>query len=91
MRLADHYRDNRELGKAQDLLNQAVEVSGNNPDIKEQLEDIQLMMLRKDLGKPKNERIRIPAKSDWWKRLKVWPMTADSRNRNLFPTDRTSS
>lgn len=62
MRLADHYRDNRELGKAQDLLNQAVEVSGNNPDIKEQLEDIQLMMLRKDLGEAKERADKNPGK-----------------------------
>lgn len=50
LKLADHHRSSRELSKAKDVLMQAVAVSGNNLDIVEQLEDVELLMMRNDLA-----------------------------------------
>ncbi|MCA9064432.1 MAG: tetratricopeptide repeat protein [Planctomycetaceae bacterium] len=49
LKLADVYRDSRELGKALDILTKARELSGDNSDIRELYEDVQLQMLRLDV------------------------------------------
>lgn len=62
LKLADHYRSGRQLAKAQEILNQALEVSGRNPDVMEQLEDVQLLMLRNDLAEADERAKKNPTK-----------------------------
>lgn len=62
LKLADLYRSSLELGKAQDQLNKALEISGNNADIREQLQEVQLMMLRKDLADAEERARNNPTK-----------------------------
>lgn len=62
LKLADHYRAARDLRKALDLLKQAMEVSNNNPDIGEQLEDVELTLLRSELTEAEERMNRNPGK-----------------------------
>lgn len=57
LKLADVYKLSREFGKAQDQLNKALEISKGNADIREQLQEVQLMMLREDLAQAE-DRVR---------------------------------
>lgn len=49
LKLADYYRRQRDLEKAAEIYQQAVEVSGGDVNIREQLEDVQLDILRHNL------------------------------------------
>lgn len=62
LKLADHYRSARDLRKAQDILKQALEVSGNNADIAEQLEDVQLILFRNDVQEAEERVKKNPGK-----------------------------
>lgn len=62
LKLSDHYRGVRDLRKAQDTLKTALEVSNNDPDIAEQLEDVQLSMMRNDLAETEERMRKNPGK-----------------------------
>ncbi|MFN9976222.1 MAG: tetratricopeptide repeat protein, partial [Phycisphaerae bacterium] len=62
LKLADHYRAERNLLKAQAILQSAMEVSDNNPDIAEQLEDVQLMLLRSEIAEAEDRVQKNPGK-----------------------------
>jgi tetratricopeptide (TPR) repeat protein len=69
LKLADHYRSERQFAKAQEQLSKALELSSNNADIKEQLQEVQLQQLKLDLAdaeerarrNPNNERLAVKA------------------------------
>ncbi|MBL8815548.1 MAG: tetratricopeptide repeat protein [Planctomyces sp.] len=84
LKLADHYRDQRELGKAQDLLNQALEVSNNNADIREQLEDVQIMMLKKDLAEARERAEKNPGKERIVEKAKTLAEELITREIDVF-------
>jgi tetratricopeptide (TPR) repeat protein len=71
LRLADLYKLAREFGKSQDQLNKALELSPNNPEIRELILEVQISMLRDDLAEaeararanPTKERIVEKAKA----------------------------
>lgn len=62
LKLADHFREERNLKRAQEVLTQAVEVSENNPDVVEQLEDVQLQLMRDDLAEAVERARKHPEK-----------------------------
>jgi tetratricopeptide (TPR) repeat protein len=62
LKLADLYKGNREFGKAQDQLNKALELSNNNPDIREQLLDVQLLLLKNELAEAVERMHKNPGK-----------------------------
>ncbi|MFG0295492.1 MAG: tetratricopeptide repeat protein [Maioricimonas sp. JB045] len=49
LKLGEHYRQQKELDKAYETFEQAVEVSGNDPNVREQLEDIELARLKHNI------------------------------------------
>ncbi|HID21594.1 MAG TPA: hypothetical protein EYP14_04250 [Planctomycetaceae bacterium] len=53
VKLAQHYRSERKLKEAFDLLQKAIEVSGGDTGIVEQAEDVELELLRKNLEEAK--------------------------------------
>ncbi|QDT53266.1 Tetratricopeptide repeat protein [Caulifigura coniformis] len=53
LKLADHLRKNRKLDEARETLNQALEISGNDPAITEILEDVELDQLALNLDAAK--------------------------------------
>lgn len=71
LKLADHFRSTRELPKAKQILIQAVEVSGNNLDIAEQLEDVELLLLRNDLVEADERAKKNPTKERIVEKAKV--------------------
>ena len=62
LKLADHYESSREFGKAQDQLNKALEISGDNADIKERLQSVQLMVLKNELAESEERVKKNPGK-----------------------------
>ena len=62
LKLAELYKSARDFRKAQDILNKAMEVSSNNEDVGEMLEDIQLIMLRNDLAEAEDRARKNPSK-----------------------------
>ncbi len=62
LKLADLYKAAREFGKAQDYLAKALEISGGNADIREQLEEVQLLLLRNDLAEAEERARKNPGK-----------------------------
>ena len=50
LKLADFYRARRDFSKAAETLKTACEVSGNDPNVTEQLEDIELEIMRQNVG-----------------------------------------
>ena len=50
LKLADYYRNTKQLESAAETLKQAVDVSGNDSDVREQLEDVELDMMRNAAG-----------------------------------------
>lgn len=62
MKLADLYKSAREFGKAQDQLTKALEISGNNADIREQMQEVQLMLLKKDAADAEEKARQNPGK-----------------------------
>jgi len=71
LKLADIYKEERQFPKAIETLSKALEVSNDNTDIRELLEDVQLLQLKEDLGvaverarkNPGKERLEEKAKS----------------------------
>ena len=57
LKLADLYKAAREWGKAQDLFTKALEISNGNADIREQLQEVQLLLMKNDLAEAE-ERVR---------------------------------
>ena len=55
LKLADYYRRDGQLEKAEETLLKALEVSGNDMSIREQLEDVQLDLMRKTHGITKEQ------------------------------------
>lgn len=49
LKLAHHYRQNKKLDEAHETLQKALEVSGGDPNIQEQIEDVQLDQMRHNL------------------------------------------
>ena len=62
-KLATHYRKNKQLDEAFETLTTALQISGNSPDVRELLEDVELdkMKLNVDLGKAKAAKSNDPA------------------------------
>ncbi|MGD9856413.1 MAG: tetratricopeptide repeat protein [Planctomycetaceae bacterium] len=50
LKLAHHYRSNRKLEEADKMLRKAMEVSGGDPNIQEQIEDVELDRMRANLA-----------------------------------------
>jgi tetratricopeptide (TPR) repeat protein len=53
LKLADHLRKNRKLDDAREVLNQALQISGNDPAIQEIMEDVELDQLALNLDAAK--------------------------------------
>ncbi|MBW3541261.1 MAG: tetratricopeptide repeat protein [Planctomycetes bacterium] len=49
LKLADHYKREKQLEKSAEIYKKALEVSGNDPNIREQLEDLELELLKHNL------------------------------------------
>lgn len=49
LKLADYYKRNGQLAEAHQTLTQALDVSGNDPNVREQLEDVELTQFRENL------------------------------------------
>lgn len=62
LKLADLYIKQRQLGKAQEQYNKALEISSGNAEIREQLHDVQLLMLRSDLSEAGDRARKNPGK-----------------------------
>ena len=71
LKLADLYIKDRQLGKAQDQYNKALEVSNGNADIREKLHDVQLLMLRNDLGEAEVRARNNPGKERLIEKVKT--------------------
>ena len=62
LKLADLYIKDRQFGKAQDQYNKALEISNGSADIREQLHEVQLMMLRNDVSDAVDRARKNPGK-----------------------------
>jgi tetratricopeptide (TPR) repeat protein len=62
LKLADVFRDERKLGKSVEILSEALEISDDNPDVREQLEDAQLAVMKEDLGEAVERARKNPGK-----------------------------
>ncbi len=62
LKLADLYIKDRQFGKAQDHYNKALEISNGSADIREQLHEVQLMMLRNDVSEAVDRARKNPSK-----------------------------
>jgi tetratricopeptide (TPR) repeat protein len=62
LKLADLYKASREFGKAQEQLTKALEMSKGNADIREQLQDVQLLILREELAEAEDRVRKNPGK-----------------------------
>lgn len=62
LKLADHYRNNRRLGQAQEILSRAMEISGNDADIAELQEDVQVAMMRAEIAEAVQRVQKNPGK-----------------------------
>ncbi len=62
-KLATHHRKNKQLDEAFETLTTALQISGNSPDVRELMEDVELdkMKLNVDLGKAKAAKSNDPA------------------------------
>ncbi len=49
LKLGHHYRQNKKLDEARETLQKALEISGGDPNVQEQIEDIELDQMRKNL------------------------------------------
>ncbi|MCA9035687.1 MAG: tetratricopeptide repeat protein [Planctomycetaceae bacterium] len=84
LKLAEHYRTARDLRKAQDILTKAVEVSNNNEDIAEILEDVQLAMLRNDLAVAEDRARKNPSKERIVEKAKTLKEELIAREKDIF-------
>ena len=57
LKLADLYKAARDFGKAKEIFTKALEISNGNTDIRELLEEVQLLLLKNDLAEAE-ERVR---------------------------------
>ncbi len=71
LKLADLYIKGRQLGKAQDQYNKALEISKGNAEIREQLHDVQLLMLRDDLNDAAERARKTPGKERLIEKVKT--------------------
>jgi tetratricopeptide (TPR) repeat protein len=71
LKLADFYIKGRQLGKAQDQYNKALEISKGNAEIREQLHDVQLLMLRDDLKEAAERARKTPGKERLVEKVKA--------------------
>ncbi|REJ86448.1 MAG: tetratricopeptide repeat protein [Planctomycetota bacterium] len=55
LKLADYYKRTKELDKAHETLEQAMQVAGSDPSVREQLEDVELARMKQNLERA-NER-----------------------------------
>ena len=62
LKLAEYYKGTREFPKAADQLSKALELSRGNADISEQLQEVQLMMLRNDQVEAEERARKNPGK-----------------------------
>ena len=62
LKLAEYYKGTREFPKAADQLSKALELSKGNADISEQLQEVQLMMLRNDQVEAEERARKNPGK-----------------------------
>lgn len=70
LKLGEFYKRANKFEEALDVLNQGLAVSGNSPDVREQIEDIDLLLLERNLenakveaSKGENEQARLHARS----------------------------
>ena len=70
LKLADLYIKQRQLAKAQDQYNKALEIN-NNAEIREQLNDLQLTMLRNDLSEAIDRARKNPGKERLVEKVKA--------------------
>lgn len=71
LKLADVYIKDRQFGKAVDQYNKALEVSNGNADIREQLNEVQLLMLRNDLSEAEDRARKNPGKERLVEKVKT--------------------
>jgi tetratricopeptide (TPR) repeat protein len=71
LKLADLYKIGRQFGKAAEQLNKALEISNGNADIREQLQEVQLMMLRNDVADAEERANKNPGKERLIEKVKT--------------------
>lgn len=71
LKLADLYKSSREFSKAADQLTKALEISKGNADINEQLQEVQLMMMRNDLAEAEERARKNPGKERLVEKVKT--------------------
>ncbi len=62
LKLADYYKRQKELDEAAEMLRQALEVSGGDPNVREQLEDVELLQLKHKLDAARQAAAKNPDK-----------------------------
>ena len=62
LKLADLYKSSREFAKAQENLTKALELSKNDPDVLEELQQVQLLLLKNDLHEAEERARKNPTK-----------------------------
>lgn len=60
LKLADHYKREKKLEPAAEMFQKALEVSGGDPNVREQLEDVELLQLRHNLDLAKKAAAKKP-------------------------------
>ena len=93
LKLADHYKREGDLEKAAKALKQALDVSGD-PNVREQMEDVELEMVRKNLlfakeasSKDPNDAVAKQNKVDLAKELLDQEIEIYSRRTERYPND----
>lgn len=71
LKLAHLYKGSREFSKAAELLTKALEISKGNADISEQLQEVQLLMMRNDLAEAEERARKNPGKERLVEKVKT--------------------
>lgn len=81
LKLADLLKGSREFGKAAEQLTKALEISKGNADISEQLQEVQLLMLRNDVAEAEERATKNPGKERLVEKVKT--LTAELLEKEI--------
>ncbi|MCA9077823.1 MAG: tetratricopeptide repeat protein [Planctomycetaceae bacterium] len=84
LKLSDHYRKNKQLDEARQTLKKAHEVSGGDPNIHEQIEDVELDQMRHNLAIAREKAASDPDEPVYQEKLKKVATELLKRELHVF-------
>lgn len=84
LKLADHYRKNKQLDEARQTLKKAHEVSGGDANIHEQIEDVELDQMRQNLALAREKAAAEPDEPVYQRKVKELRIELLKRELQVF-------